>query len=68
MSRTKGFHVRLWRQGTPAAEERTRDAPEFIMDGDAPQLFMTEADATEAGRRRTEDEPELTFAIEPVVP
>ena len=68
MTRTKGYYVKLQRQGGRNAEERTSDEPEYIMEGDEPRLFMTTAHATEAGREYTMDKPELTYALEPVVP
>ena len=38
------------------------------MDSDKPQLFMTEAQATEAGQDCTLDKPDLTYVLEPVAP
>ena len=68
MSRTQGYHVKLMPQGSSHAEERTKNEPEYIMEGDAPRLFMTQAQATEAGREYTLDKPDLTYALEPVAP
>ena len=68
MSRTQGYHVKLMPQGSSHAEERTKKEPEYIMDGDKPQLFMTAAQATEAGQDYTMDKADLTYVLEPVAP
>ena len=68
MSRTQGYHVKLTPQGSSHAEERTKDEPEYIMDGDEPQLFMTAAQATEAAEGYTMDKLDLTYVLEPVAP
>ena len=65
MSRTRGYYVKLWRQGRSDAE--TQDEPEYIMAGNEPQLFVTKTQAAEAGREYVKDKPELTYALEPVV-
>ncbi|HEX7002750.1 MAG TPA: hypothetical protein VF168_00995 [Trueperaceae bacterium] len=68
MSRTQGYYVRLVPQGTAFAEERGDDEPEFIMDGQEPHLFMTEAEAIEAGQTYVASRPKLTYSVEPVAP
>ena len=68
MSRTQGYYVQLWRQGNEGADEASSEEPQHLMDGDVPQLFMTAAEATEAGKAYTMERDELTYAIEPVVP
>ncbi|MEX2534358.1 MAG: hypothetical protein WD273_02070 [Trueperaceae bacterium] len=68
MIRTQGYYVRLVPQGVSFAEEPGDDAPEFIMAEDEPQLFLTEAEAIEAGRTYVGSRPKLTYSIEPVAP
>lgn len=68
VSRTQGYHVKLVPQGSSSDEERTKDEPEYIMDGDEPRLFMTAAQATDAGREHTMDKLDLTYVLEPVAP
>lgn len=68
MTRTAGFHVKLVKQGAEFAEERGDDAPEYIMGDDGPQLFLTEAEAIEAGQTYVSSRPKVTYLVEPVVP
>jgi hypothetical protein len=68
MSRTQGYYVRLVPQGTAFAEERGDDEPEFIMAEDEPRLFMTEAEAIEAGQTYVASRPKLTYTLVPVAP
>jgi hypothetical protein len=68
MSRTQGYYVRLVPQGASFAEERGDDEPEFIMADDEPRLFMSEAEAIEAGQVYVASRPKLTYTIEAVSP
>jgi hypothetical protein len=65
MSRTLGYYVKLERQGSSHAEERTRNEPDYIMEGNKPRLFTTAALAFETGEEYTQDKPDLTFTLEP---
>lgn len=68
MSRTQGYRVRLVQQGAAFAEERGDDSPEYIMDDNGPQLFLTEDEAIEAGQTYVASRPKLTYTLEPVAP
>ena len=67
MTRTKGFLVKIWKQppGTPS-DEPPADAT-YLMEEGEPKLFATQRAAREAAQAFLEEEPELTYAIEPDV-
>jgi hypothetical protein len=65
MSRTLGYYVKLERQGSSHAADRTRNEPDYIMEGNKPRLFTTAALAHEMAEEYTQDKPDLTFTLEP---
>ena len=67
MTRTKGFRVKIWKQppGEPS-DEPPADAG-YLMEEGEPKLFATQRAARDAAQAYLEEEPELTYAIEPEV-
>ena len=67
MTRTKGFRVKIWKQppGTPS-DEPPADAGYLMEDGE-PKLFTTQRAARDAAQAYLDENPDLTYAIEPEV-
>ena len=67
MPRTKGFHVRIWRQAAGEPAEEAPEHAEYLLEDGEPKIFTTRRAAAEAAEEHVGDEAGLAWAIEPEV-
>ncbi len=67
MTRTKGYHVKIWKQEAGDTTESDAKHADYLTRDGEPTLFATQRAARDAADAHVRDKPELTYALEPVV-